>query len=129
MTYNFIKFESRNVKTEDRITITKSQSIGLPTKFYNDNEVKQFKYAVLFYDVAVKAIGIQFTNNENEKNRFSIIKSVKYGGSIVSRSFFRINNIDTAKYHGRYNWKIVEQEGIGKLFVIELDNPKLEQNN
>jgi hypothetical protein len=128
MGYNFVKFESRNTKTEDRITVTKSQSIGLPTKFYADNKINQFKFAVLFYDNAENAIGVQFTNDENEKNGFSIIKSDKYGGSIVARSFFKAHNIDTAKYHGRYNWKIFEQEGAGKLFVIELDNQKMVNN-
>jgi len=126
MEYNFIKFESRNIKTEDRITITRSQSIGLPTKFYADNLIKDFNYAVLFYDSENNAIGIQFTNDENEKNRFSIMKSDKYGGSIVARSFFKINNIDTQKYHARYNWKKIDQGGVGQLFVIELDNPKME---
>ena len=128
MTYNFVKFESRNTKTEDRITVTKSQSIGLPTKFYNDNMINQYKFAVLFYDKEENAIGIQFTNDDNEKNSFSIIKSDKYGGSIVARSYFKANNIDTVKYHNRFNWKTFEQEGAGKLFVIELDNPKLENN-
>jgi len=128
MNYNFVKFESRNAKTEDRITVTKSQSIGLPTKFFNDNNIKDFKFAVLFYDKSANAIGIEFTNDENEKNGFSIVKSDNYGGNIVSRSFFKAHNIDTQKYHNRYNWKTYEQENAGKLFVIELDNPKLENN-
>ncbi|MEK7096608.1 MAG: hypothetical protein AAB881_01510 [Patescibacteria group bacterium] len=126
--YNFVKFESRNVKTEDRITVTKSQSIGLPTKFYTDNNIVGYKYAVLYYDKETNAIGINFTNDENEKNGFSIVKSEKYGGNIVSRSFFKAHNIDTEKYHNRYNWRIYEQENAGKLYVIELDNPKLINN-
>jgi len=126
MKYNFKKFEQRNIRLESRITITKSNSLGLPTKFTEDNGVKQFNYAVLFYDSNLKAIGIQFTNDETESNKFSLIKSDKYGASIVARSFFKVNDIDTKKYHGRYNWKIVEIENIGKLFVIELDNIKLE---
>jgi hypothetical protein len=125
MAYNFIKFESRNTKTEDRITVTKSQSIGLPTKFYNDNKIDDFKFAVLFYDKEAKAIGIQLTNEETEKNKFSIVKSKNYGGNIVARSFFKAHSIDTSVYHGRYNWKIYEQEGVGKIFAIELGNPKL----
>jgi hypothetical protein len=107
--------------------VTKSQSIGLPTKFFNDNGIKDFKFAVLFYDKSVNAIGIKFTNDENEKNGFSIVKSDNYGGNIVSRSFFKAHNIDTVKYHGRYNWKNVDLENIGEIFVIELDNPKLEE--
>jgi len=127
MNYQFVKFEARNTKTEDRITITKSQSIGLPSKFYNDNSIKKYKYAVLYYDKDIKAIGIQFTINADEKHGFSISKSGKYGGSIIARSFFKINSIDTGHYHGRYNWNKKKQNEIGELYVIELDNPKLEK--
>jgi len=40
MPYNFKKFEGRNARLESRITITKSNSIGFPTKFYVDNKIK-----------------------------------------------------------------------------------------
>lgn len=126
MEYQFKKFEKRNSRLETRITITKSNSIGLPTKFSEDNKIKGYKYGVLYFDKDSKAIGIHFTNSEEESNKFSIIKSDKYGASIVALSFFKVNDIDTRKYHGRYNWKIIEIENIGKLYVIELDNKKLD---
>jgi hypothetical protein len=126
MEYKFEKFEKRNSRLETRITITKSNSIGLPTKFSEDNRIKRYKYAVLYFDKNSKAIGIHFTNDEEESNKFSIIKSDKYGASIVALSFFKVNDIDTRKYHGRYNWKTVEIENIRKLYVIELDNKKLD---
>jgi len=125
MNYNFKKFDKRNVRLESRITITRSNSFGFPTKYSEDNNVKQFKYVILFYDKDSKAIGIHFTNNEEDQNKFSLIKSDKYGASVVARSFFKTNSIDTEKHHGRYSWKIVEVENIGKLFVIELGNKEL----
>jgi len=126
MEYNFKKFDKRNVRLESRITITKSNTLGFPTKFSDDNKIKQFKYIVLYYDKKLKAIGINFNNNEEEQNKFSIIKYKKYGASVIARSFFKVNSIDTEKYHGRYNWKVKEIENIGKLFIIELDNKNLE---
>lgn len=126
--YKFEKFNQQNTRLESRITITKSNSIGFPTKFSEDNGVKKFNYAVLFYDKEARAVGIQFTNDEQEPHKFSIIKSDKYGASLVAQSFFKLNDIDTKKYHGRYNWKKVELDNIGKIFVIELDNQKLEEN-
>ncbi len=125
MDYNFKKFDKRNVRLESRITITKSNSFGFPTKYSGDNNIKHFKYVILFYDKDSKAIGINFTNNEEEQNKFTLIKSDKYGASVVARSFFKVNSIDTEKHHGRYCWKIVEVENIGKLFVIELGNKEL----
>lgn len=123
--YNFIKFENRNARQESRITITKSHSFGFPTKFSSDNGIKKFKYVILFYDKDSESIGIQFTNDETDSNKFSIIKYEKYGASVVARSFFKTNNINLEKHHGKYKWKIVKIENIGKLFVIELDNRDL----
>jgi len=121
MEYQFKKFTGRNVRQEDRITVTKSNSIGLPQKFYQDNGIKNFKYAVLFFDGKNKAIGIYFTNDEKEKSAFKIIHSKKgYGGQIVVRSFFKICGIDSRIYRGRYKWEKYNLEGVGEVFVIEL---------
>lgn len=121
MLYNFEKFKNKNVRLEERITITKSNSIGYPSKFYQDNNIKQYKYAVLYYDKEQKVIGIHFTNDEQEKNRFSILHSKKgYGGSIIIRSFLKTYDIDPKAYHGRYNWKKYNSEATGELFVIDL---------
>lgn len=120
-TYQFIKFEGRNLRLEDRITVTKSHSIGFPQKFYQDNNVKNYKYAVLYWDDKNKAIGIKFTNDEKEKNGFSIIHSkIGYGGGISAKSLFKTYHIDPAIYYGRYEWKKYNQEGVGEIFVINL---------
>lgn len=119
MTYQFKKFEKRNIRQESRITITKSYSMGFPQKFYQDNGVKNFKYAVLYYDEANKAIGIHLAN-EKDKNGFSIIHSQKYGGQVVIRSFLKTYNIDPKVYHGRYEWEKYNLEGVGEIFVIKL---------
>lgn len=119
MAYNFKKFEKRNIRQESRITITKSYSMGFPQKFYQDHGVKNFKYAVLYYDEANKVIGIYLTN-EKDKNGFSIIHSQKYGGQVVIRSFLKTYNIDPKIYHGRYEWEKYNLEGVGEIFVIKL---------
>lgn len=119
MEYNFKKFESTGGKYESRISITSSRSIGFPTKFYNENNVGESKFVVLFYDEEKKAIGIKFTNDEGELHKYTIIKSDHYGGSVVATSFFKKYDLDPKRYKGRYDWKIVETD-FGKLFVIEL---------
>lgn len=120
-TYQFKKFEGRNQRLEDRITITQSNSIGFPQKFYQDNRIKDFKYVLLFWDEKKKAIGINFTNDEKEKNKFTIIHSKKgYGGTVSMRSFFRSYGIDPKIYHGRYIWEKYNLEGVGDIFAIKL---------
>lgn len=121
MEYNFKKFDKKNVRMESRITITKSNQIGFPTKFYQDNGIKDFKCVILFWDDGNQAIGIYFTNNEKEKGSFKIIHSNQgYGGSIIARSFFRTHGIDPQKYHGKYEWQKYNLSGTGEVFVVQL---------
>lgn len=121
MQYNFQKFEGRNGRLENRITITKSNSIGFPSKFYADNKIKDFKYAVLYWDKENKVIGIRLTNEESETSKFTIMHSkIGYGGSVVVRSFFRMYGIDPRVYHGRYGWEKNNVDGIGEIFVIKI---------
>jgi hypothetical protein len=120
---SFEKFQNRHTRLEERITITKSSnSIGFPSHFYHENRIKDFKYAVLFWDAADNAIGIHFTNDESEKkNAFLIARSKEgYGGSISAKSFFRHYKIDPKIYHGRYEWKKRTEDGVGELFVFAL---------
>ncbi len=122
MAYSFEKFQSRHSRKEDRITITKSFSIGFPSEFYHKNGIKDFKYAVLFWDAENKAVGVNFTNDEGEKkNAFLIARSKEgYGGSVSARSFFRHYQIDPQHYYGRYQWEKHSQDGTADLYVIKL---------
>jgi hypothetical protein len=120
MTFQFSKFEGRNCRFEDRITISKSNSIGFPSRFYADNKIASFKYIVLFWDEKEKAIGISFSNDESEKSKFTIVKSEMYGGMASAKSFFTQYKIDSGKYRGRYEWEKFNQPNVGELFVIRL---------
>jgi hypothetical protein len=126
MTYNFQRFEATNSRHETRITITKSNHVGFPTAFFNDNNVGDYKYVVLFYDPEKKAVAVHFTNDESATGKFTIMKnSREYGGGVVATSFFKANRIDPSKYAGRYEFEKLSLsdagfEGEGSLFVIEL---------
>ena len=120
MDYNFSKFKNTHGRYESRITVTASRSIGFPTLFYNKNNIGSYKYVILYLDDKQKAIGIQFSNDEEEPHKFTLIKSkAGYGGNIVATSFFKRYGIDPKVYKGKYNWKKVKTQ-FGELFVIEL---------
>lgn len=119
--YNLKKFENTNQRTENRITITKSMSFGFPTKFYQDNKLDEYKYVVIYYDKEQGVVAFNFNNNQEEKHKFTMMKSTKgYGAGIVATSFFKTNNLDPAIYHGKYDWEKTNMEGVGELFVIKL---------
>lgn len=119
--YNFKKFTKTSTRTENRITVTSSYSFGFPTKFYKDNNIGKFKFVSLYYDKKNNAVGLQFTNDEEERHKFSIIRSKKgYGGGIVATSFFKTNNLNPREYRGKYEWKKQKIENIGTLFIIDL---------
>lgn len=120
MTYDFVKFEDRHARFESRITITGSYSIGLPTKFYRDNNIEDYQFAILFWDSKSKAIGIHFSNDEKEVGRIKIARTKDYGGMIAVKSFFTKNEIDPKLYKGRYEWEKIEQSGVGAMYVIKL---------
>ena len=93
---------------EDRITVTRSRVIGLPTQFCDLNSIKDYVYAVLYYDKTNNAIGIKFTNDPSEPGKIKITKNNKgYGAHIPATSFFKANRINTKKYAGRYEHKKV----------------------
>lgn len=126
MEFNFVQHVATGKRFEDRITVTRSRSIGLPTQFFADNKVKDFKYALLFYDKSRMAVGIVFTNDEDAQGKISITRNKQgYGGHILATSFFKANRINVKKFAGRYDYekKPIRELGIDKdweMFIIEL---------
>jgi hypothetical protein len=125
------KFTQLNQRFDDSITITTSNSFGLSNKFYQDHVQNKFKYAVLYYDPDRLAVGISFTNNEEEKHKFTIVGGKKSsGGQISARSFFNAKNLDAKKYHGKYTWtNEPNPEGGNQLYVIILKKQTQQSTN
>ena len=113
-------FNNVGTRTEKKITLTKSSSLGFPTAFYKENQVSNSKYAVLYYDEESMEIGVRFTNNE-EDHAYKIRHSKQgYGGSVTINNLLRTLNWPADKYHGSYNWKKRVVDGVGDVFVIQL---------
>lgn len=120
---SFVQFTAVNQRSVNEISITASNTFNFPSKFFIDNRLDRYKYVSIFYDEGRKAVGFHFTNDEDEKYKFKLQKSKKgYGGFISATSFFKVNNINSIKHKGRYIWKIERPKGVGRLFVIELND-------
>lgn len=116
------KFQSTNQKFEERISISTNYSFGFPKTFYDRNNLEDYKYLVIFYDPEEKAIGFQFTNNQDEKHKFHIYRSKeKYGVSVTAKSFFNTYNIDPKTFKGKYTGTKTDVDGIGTLYTINLN--------
>ena len=127
--YNFQKFTGHNARLGTKISVTKSFSLGFPAKFVKDHSIQKYKYVVLFFDKEIKAVGVQFTNDDNEASKYSIIRGKRgYGCSTVIRSFFNTYNIDPKKYSGKYEWKLVDFND-KTLYVFELKEKHALQGN
>lgn len=118
---NLKKFEKTKVRMVNKITVTSSHSFGFPRKFFQDNNIDNYKYVVLYYDEVNKIVAFLFINNEEENHKFTLIKSKKsYGASIVATSFFKSYNLDPKKYRGKYEWQKKDITGIGEVYLIKL---------
>lgn len=120
MDYNFKEFSATSQHFENRITITKTYSLGFPTYFYVSQNIQQFEYITLFYDQIRNALGIYFHNDETKPNKFKVSADKKGRGASSSiTSFLKIQHLDPLKYAGKYEWIKKSHEG-KELYVIEL---------
>lgn len=124
----FEQFSNTHQRLESRITITKTFSFGFPTKFFQDQQITTFQYAILYYNPTIKAVAIHFTNDEQKQHKLKIIKTSKgMGAGINATAFFKTYDIDPIKYHGKYDWEKEEMPGVGSVYVIFLkENGKQE---
>lgn len=115
----FKRFTDVGSRLENRITVTRSQTFGFPRYFYKENHIDDYKYVVLYYDGDGR-VGIHFTSDDDEEGKIAILKNKQgYGGSVIARNFFKLNNIDLDKAHGKFQWSKKDIDGI-TLFVINL---------
>ncbi|MDD5749457.1 MAG: hypothetical protein PHO91_01560 [Patescibacteria group bacterium] len=118
---NLQKFPGKGTKISRKISITKSNSFGIPPTFYKENDLDSYDYANLYYDPGNKIIGLEFSNN-SEPGSFKLTRhgtGDKTSASFVARSFFKTYNIDSKKYYGRYSPDDIMQDG-NKIFLIEI---------
>ncbi len=128
--YSFQKFTSFNSRnSEQTLTITKNNTIGISSAFAEENGLSKYSFAVLYYDKTTKSIGVKFTNDKNETAKFALTRAqVGKGISIIAHSFFKKNNIDSNKYTKRKylpkKLSLRRDLGIdesGSLFIIDLE--------
>ena len=119
--YNFQRFTKTGSKLGNyTISITKNLSLGFNSGFYNKENISRYKKIIFFGDKNEKAIGFQFTNDENATGIFTVVHHQGGStGSVTARSFFTdfgINKEHTEKYRPEKT----EHPTLGTIFVIKL---------
>lgn len=116
--YSFTKFEGIYLRGDNKIAINRGGLIRLSVGFCRTTNVKDFRYAVLFYDATNKAIAFKFTFNQ-AKGALKLTRD-KSSLTISGKLFFSVNNLEEKKCLGRYEWQKLSLPDIGEVYIIEL---------
>jgi hypothetical protein len=84
---------------------------------------------MLYFDPDQKVVALRFIKEKND----SCFKLIKYGegerrgGSFVAKSFFTRYSLEPKRVSGKYDLQKVTREGLGELFIIQLnEHPVIE---
>lgn len=105
----FEKFVEVGKSFKPRISIRSNGQFGFTTGAINKFKLRDFKYAVLFFDRDTQKIGIMPTNNEEEGACRIVIRSTN--AFISARAFLDYYGIDYLKTK-RYDAEWAEGEGM-----------------
>ncbi len=104
----------------DGLTISKFKRISLPHEFCLKNKIKQYHYAVFYFDTTIPAIGIAFTTIK-EPDCVLITWYQQTDTAFLScANFFRANGLDATRLAGRYPYTVAQTEAGRPLYVIHL---------
>jgi len=117
--FNFEEFNQKQGRFTPYISIAKTGGFGISSGFNHKYKVDEAIGVKLYWDQNNKAIGMRFLSQE-ESAMFKIKLRKDGGGFLPAKSFFGSYDIDTEKYTGRYEPKVVNDTPFGKMFVIEL---------
>lgn len=118
--YTFEEFQAVKGKFSPSISLTKSGGFGLSSGLYHRYNLDRYMGVKLYFDKGNKVVGLKFLEQE-EPGMFSLKHRKKdKGGFFMAKSFLGAYAVDTEKYCRKYQPEIIEQEGIGRLFIIHL---------
>ena len=121
--YSFVRFTNRGSKLGNyKISVNRSDSLGILSGFYLKEGIRNYKKAVLFFDKAKKAVAINFTNDEDAEGAFAITHNGtgNNSASVAAHSFFTGNELKDVRFLGQTTPRKIKDDKLGTLFVIDL---------
>jgi hypothetical protein len=102
------------------LIITKIKKISLPYAFCLQNNIKNYRYAVFYFDSTIPAIGIEFTRSKQSGCVLISWNKQTEAASLACGSFFKACGLDTVELAGRYSYTMSQTEAGKPLHVITL---------
>ncbi len=121
------KFTGVMRKFKRDISITRSRSFGLPSVFWREEGLEGCTHAEVWYDSCAKVIAIKFLRERSDAcYKLSVYGSGKSRAAHFSAQlFFRRYGLDALRLKGRYGPTKARIEGIGDVYLIQLDKSNL----
>ena len=116
MAFNFEKFTDTKASFAAKITIRKTGQLGLNAGALNSFRIKDYNYAVLYFDPDKRAVGIELTN-ENVPGAIEIKKS-ETNTFIRARNFCDRYGID---YSDSKSYRLLKDNESGYLYFCLTD--------
>jgi len=122
MDYNFEQFKDFKGKFKSTISLGIGGSFGFSSGFMERHKLNNCHYIKIFYDKDNKVVAFQFFENETEG-------AVKFrnrgkGAIFKSSAFLSKYNIDEKEYFGKYEPEEINNETLGKMYIIKIKSNK-----
>lgn len=113
----FQEFTNKGGKYTPQIIINKAGYITLSSGMHHRFSLDKFNSVKVYYDPETKRVGLKLI--ESKEGTFLLKKRENEKGAyFAAKSFLLANSLDPKKFYGRYEPQEVEDENIGKIFVI-----------
>lgn len=119
--YQFEEFTAKKGRFSASIGLAKSGGFFLSSGFSHRYKIDNYVGVKLFFDRTKMVVGVKLLDKV-EDGAFKLkTRPNEKGGFFSAKSFLEAYEIDPIKYHGRYTPKEIDDEKIGKIFIIDLN--------
>jgi len=93
----WVKFTKTGRSFKPKISVRGDSQIGFNRAAIREFKLKDYSFAILFYDEQAKKIGVKLTNDKNEEGICKLRVKEEAGASIPARSFIACYKIEGHK--------------------------------
>lgn len=115
----FEKFESNGRGFTPVVSITTTNMIGFNQGAVHHYKLKDYSYALIYFDKELNRIGVTFTNDPNEKGTKNLRHRKSGGADVSAKAFFDYHGIDVKSVAKKY---IPEHDNDNNMIIFTMTN-------